>query len=273
MKQIFYTLLIAITTISMGFAQEQQEGVKSEHENKNDSAAVYQKIPESKSFTLDASDAKLEEKVVLDSGKNNNQKINDHYSVRKAERQRKQEEIETLAGPNTYHGGYGAVSIVATQFNDKDIMLLGFKGAWVINRVLGIGLEGYGIIPIAEYDNIGTSFSTNSRAVGGYGGLFLEPILMSNKVVHVTLPVSGGAGWVGYVEDWEDNYYTQNDLIDGDVFWYIQPGANLEVNVARNFRVDLGAYYRLTQDLHLLNTPGSAFDGWNYYLTLKFGKF
>ena len=268
MKQLFYSLLIVCTTVSIGFAQEQQETAKSGNENNTDSIAVDQKIPESKSFTLDASDAKLEEKVVLDSGKNN-----DLYSVRRAQRQSRQEEIETLAGPNTYHGGYGAVSIAATQFNDKDIMLIGLRGAWVINRVLGIGLEGYGIIPIAKYDNISTSFSTNSRAVGGYGGLFLEPVLMSNKVVHVTFPVSGGAGWVGYVEDWEDNYYAQNDLIDGDVFWYVQPGANLEVNVARNFRFDVGASYRLTQDLHLVNTSGSAFDGWNYYLTLKFGKF
>ncbi len=184
----------------------------------------------------------------------------------------KDDDIQTLAGRNHHSGGFGALSFKATNFNDKNIVMAGFRAGWIINRSIAIGLDGYGVIPTAEYGGIDLLF--NTRAVGGYGGLFLEPIILSNKIIHLTFPISGGAGWMGYLYDWEDiGYNYDGELVDGDVFWYIEPGAALELNVARNFRINFGASYRFTQDLQLLNTPDTAFDDWNYFLTLKFGKF
>ena len=103
--------------------------------------------------------------------------------------------------------------------------------------------------------------------------MFLEPIILSNKVVHITFPISGGGGWLGYIVDWEQTNYYENDLIDDDIFWYVEPGAAIELNVARNFRINMGASYRFTKDLDLLSTSSSAFDAWNYFVTLKFGSF
>ena len=130
------------------------------------------------------------------------------------------------------------------------------------------------MIPTATYEQIDPDFPWISRSVGGYGGMFLEPIVLSNKLVHLTFPVAAGAGWLGYIVDWEQypNYYF-HDLIDEDIFWYIEPGASAELNVAKNFRINLGATYRFTQDLELISTSSTAFDAWNYFLTLKFGRF
>ena len=187
---------------------------------------------------------------------------------------KRQSEIQTLAGSHTHNGGFGAISFMGTEFNGRSTMLLGLRGGWIINRVVAIGLEGYGLIPAAEYSGISTVPSIDARAVGGYGGLFIEPILFSNKVVHLTFPVSTGGGWAGYVTDWEDTQnWDESDLIDGDSFWYIKPGVSVEINVALNFRIVLGTSYRFTQDLQLVNTSTDAFQGWNYFLTLKFGCF
>jgi len=227
---------------------------------------------ETKSYTLDANDAVREEKLLTEQSDvipaTSKTKVY-HYNVH-----RRDDEIQTLAGNNSHHGGFGAISFRASEFNGKDIILTGFRGGWIINRALAIGFEGYGIIPTAAYENIDPDISLNSRSVGGYGGLFLEPIILSNKVVHVTFPIAGGAGWLGYIVDWEqnNNFYV-NDLIDDDVFWYVEPGAALELNVARNFRINMGASYRFIQDLELVSTSTSAFDAWNYFLTLKFGRF
>jgi hypothetical protein len=218
-----------------------------------------------KSFTLDTNDATLEEMTVTDKDKD------DKSKDRQRRRKDSQDEIQTLAGDRTHHGGFGAITFTATDFNDKDMILIGIRGGWIINRALAIGFEGHGLLPIAEYSSIDSATST--RAVGGYGGMFIEPIVYSNKIVHVTFPISAGAGWVGYVVDWEDYNYYETDLVDDDVFWYIKPGASVELNVARNFRINLGASYRFTQDLQLLNTPSDGFTGWNYFLTLKFGSF
>jgi len=250
-----------------------EEAQKNQEESVEKSEVYGEKSTETKSFTLDANDAVLEEKVVTEEPDivrpDVPKETTYHYNSRS-----KNDQIQTLAGKNSHHGGFGAVSFRASEFNDKDIILVGFRGGWIINRALAIGFEGHGLIPTAEYENIDPDYPLRSRSVGGYGGLFLEPIILSNKVVHITFPVAGGAGWMGYIVDWEQNQsYYYNDLIDDDVFWYVEPGAALELNVARNFRINMGASYRFTKDLELISTPSSAFDAWNYFLTLKFGSF
>ena len=184
------------------------------------------------------------------------------------------DDIQTLAGGSNHNGGFGALSFKSTEFNNKDIVMMGIRGGWIINRAVSIGFEGYGVIPTAEYENIDPDRPVSSRAVGGYGGMFIEPIVFSNTIVHLTFPVGGGAGLMGYVVDWENNNVSSgDDLIDGDVFWYVEPGASIELNVARSFRMNFGASYRFTQDLKLMNTSDDAFNAWNYFITLKFGRF
>jgi len=193
---------------------------------------------------------------------------------RQAKKSDRDDGIQTLARKGSHNGGFGALSFKATEFNEQDMVLAGLRGGWIFNRSLAIGLEAYGIIPTAEYQVTDRITLVETRAVGGYGGLFLEPIIFSNQVVHITFPVSAGSGWIGYVLDWEDNPGNdENDLVDGDVFWYVEPGASIEINVAKNFRVNLGATRRFLQDFTLQDTSGDAFDNWSYLLTLKFGRF
>jgi len=286
MKTFTLLLIISCCTFS-SFAQEEgaakeekkqtEEAEKSNADQKKEEKDIPSEKKETsndtKSFTLDANDAVLEEKVVTEEPEISKPEVPEtdsyHYN-----HHRRNDEIQTLAGKNSHHGGFGGVSFRSSEFNNKDIILVGFRGGWIINRALAVGFEGHGIVPTAEYENIDPGSSLSSRSVGGYGGMFLEPIILSNTVVHVTFPVAGGAGWLGYIVDWEQNQnYYSNDLIDEDVFWYLEPGAAIELNVARNFRINMGASYRFTKDLELISTPTSAFDAWNYFLTLKFGSF
>lgn len=188
------------------------------------------------------------------------------------------DDIKTIAGGSQHSGGFGALTFKSTSFRDEAMVLAGLRGGWIINRSLAIGFEGHGIIPTAKFDDIDNVLNSDVVVYGGYGGMFLEPIIFSNQVVHLVFPVSAGAGWMGYEEDWENNFGSPgfnsiNGFIDEDVFWYIEPGAALEVNVARNFRIDLGASKRFTQDLELVQTSESAFDKWNFFVTLKIGSF
>lgn len=184
-------------------------------------------------------------------------------------------QIKTLTGKMNHSGGYGAVSFKTSDFKDEPLVMAGVRGAWIINRTLAIGIDAYGIIPTTKYKNINESEPQEEmRLFGGYGGLMLEPIFFSNEVVHITFPISAGAGWLGYGTYYEDNYFENTDNVyDEDVFWYVEPGANLEINIARNFRLDLGVSKRFTQDLQLVNTETDEFDEVNYYITLKIGGF
>lgn len=195
--------------------------------------------------------------------------------VEKTNKPRKnRNQIKTLTGKMSHSGGYGAVSFKSSSFKDETLVMGGLRGAWVVNRTLAIGVDMYGIIPTTKYDNIDPDDAQKRlRLLGGYGGLMLEPIFFSNEVVHITFPVSAGAGWLGYEDPDHENSGHEDNLVDEDVFWYIEPGANLEVNVARNFRIDFGVSKRFTQDLQLVNTPSDEFDKIGYYLTLKIGRF
>lgn len=197
-----------------------------------------------------------------------------YYQSREPERkQARRQDIKTLSGSMSHSGGFGALSFRSTKFRDESMVLGGLRGGWIINRTLGIGLEGHGIIPTAKFDDIEAGQEVN--ILGGYGGMFLELIFFSNEVVHITFPVSGGAGWLGYHLTNEDNTMPGpiDSEVDSDVFWYVEPGADLEFNISRNFRLAMGVSKRFTQDLELINTESSAFEKLNYFITLKIGGF
>jgi hypothetical protein len=184
------------------------------------------------------------------------------------------DDIETLSRDNGHSGGYGAISFKGSKFKDVSILMMGVRGAWIVNRSFGLGIDLNGILPVSKYDDVDPYGMAKGILIGGYGGFLLEPIIWSNKIVHITFPVSMGTGWLGYIEDWEHNEYNYNgDLFDEDVFWYIEPGVYAEFNISRCFRVDAGISKRFSQDLNLYNTPTDAFDKLNYNLTLKFGGF
>jgi hypothetical protein len=184
------------------------------------------------------------------------------------------DEIKTLAGNQSHSGGYGAVFFKGTDFKDRNLLIAGIRGAWVVNRSFGIGIDLNGIIPTAKYSGIDPAGIREAVLTGGYGGMLLEPILWSNKMIHLTFPISFGAGWLGYLEDWENRYdYYEGKLYDEDVFWYFEPGFMVEVNVGRFFRAGFSLSRRFTQDLRLINTSSRAFDELNYGVVLKFGGF
>ncbi|MCG8322945.1 MAG: hypothetical protein MI921_25820 [Cytophagales bacterium] len=186
----------------------------------------------------------------------------------------RQSDIKTLTGSGHHSGAFGAVMFKASEFKDKTFAMMGLRGGWIINRSVAIGIEVQGIIPSAKFENIDPDPDEKAILLGGYGGLFIEPVLFSNNVIHITFPIASGAGWLGYHEDWENERIRRNnELIDDDVFWYVEPGVGMEINVTRHFRMNFGVTKRFTQDLELVDTKNKDFNNLNYFLTLKIGKF
>lgn len=185
------------------------------------------------------------------------------------------EKVETyrVRHQGTHHGFYIAPVVKVSQFDGETVLVPGLQAAWIINRSVALGIAGYGLVPTVVRDDINPN--TRVRPLSGYGGLLVEPIILSNNLVHLTIPMVFGAGWFGYVEDWSSNNndFFSDDLIEEQIIWVIEPGIGLEFNVAPFFRLHAGYSYRATQNLELENTSGAAFRGSNYALTLKFGRF
>jgi hypothetical protein len=195
------------------------------------------------------------------------------------------QQMRTLFGGNdqVIHGGYGAIMVEYSQIDNKDAVLVGGRGAWIINHRLAIGMAGKGIASSISYpySNADPQFKDKYYLNGGYGGLLIEPIIAPFSAVHISFPVIIGAGGAVYSlqsryrNDWEDNYW---ETLDASAFFVFEPGMEINLNVVQFMRISFGGYYRLTSGLNLedpygMKAESNILDGFSAGISLKFGKF
>lgn len=183
------------------------------------------------------------------------------------------DEIKTLFGQATSHGGYGAPVYRYGIINKQGAYINGGRGGWIINHRFALG--GGGVNFRSEIMKDG---NVNYQLSGGYGGILLEPIIMYKFPVHVAIPVLIGAGGYSYtVKD----YMNEDYIEDAKAIIVIEPGIELECNVLRFFKLNFGAYYRYTYGNRLKYSNGmtiqavrtDALNDLSFGITLKFGKF
>lgn len=186
---------------------------------------------------------------------------------------KKPRQMMTLTGPEHTGGGYGAFTAGYSVIQERHAYEFGFRGMWVINHSIAMGFGGTGFANQAMYNS--TSGSDNFLT-GGYGGFIIEPIVAPMYPVHIAFPILIGGGGISYVEtDWDD---FDNFVMATDFFMLIQPGAELELNVTRFFRIGLGATYRFPTDFNATTTETPELSpqdlkGFSYSLSFKFGRF
>ncbi len=188
-------------------------------------------------------------------------------------------ETQTLFKPGKNNGWYLGFSMGYSQIDGEDALTSGFRGAFVFDQKLAIGLGGTGFVNNLDYHSyIGNDPDHRFMLAGGYGGIYIEPIIAGRSAVHLSFPVLLGVGGLALVEnygrgwDWEfDPYYSSREW-DNDVFFVIEPGVELEFNLTRWFRAAAYASYRFTSDIELFETDKNVLDGFNFGMTFKFGK-
>ncbi|MBL7952401.1 MAG: hypothetical protein JNM62_11855 [Flavobacteriales bacterium] len=182
------------------------------------------------------------------------------------------------------HGGWGGPSTHFTRVMGREALLVGARGGWLIDHGITIGIAGHGLVtdmPNKEYDSyrlaFGDSLRRGSQFRMGYGGLFIEPIIAPMSPVHISVPILVGAGGCGYqtyarqaVQDDIDPFQSQGD---GQAFFVVEPGIELEINVIKLVRLGVGASYRYTTDIRLPETPKDALRGFNAGISVKVGCF
>lgn len=195
-------------------------------------------------------------------------------------------EPRTLFGSNSEHrnGGWGGPAVALTEVMGKPALLTGLKAGWIIDHRFTLGIGGYGMVtdvPNKGYDaylvDNGEEVRRTSQFRMGYGGLLLEPVIAYKSPVHVTLPILIGAGGCAYETStrWEVSDSTHYDdwRDQGQAFFLLEPGVELELSLVRILRVGIGASYRYTSDIDLPATPVDALRGFNTSFTIKVGRF
>jgi len=182
----------------------------------------------------------------------------------------KNKEYRSLLGNNHDGGFYGAFNIGYSKIDDKDAIVIGGRFSWVINHGLAIGFGGAGFVN--ELQNV--QINNQVFLTGGYGGIYIEPIVMPNFPVHLSFPVLLGAGGISYVAS-DVNW--NNFIEDTEAFLLVEPSAELELNLTRFFRMSFGASYRFptpfTVGISGSTATAESLKGFTYTMTFKFGRF
>jgi hypothetical protein len=185
----------------------------------------------------------------------------------------KRQEIKTILGRNREGGGYGAFGAGYSVIDDKHAVLFGGRFGWLASHSIGVGIGATGFLNEFHYE---PSLDRKVFLAGGYGGLYIEPILMPRYPVHLSFPILLGAGGISYVS--KDHEFNNNLIEDSQAFLIFEPAAELELNLTRFFRLAIGASYRFPTafDVGLEGTPTASAEslkGPSYMVTFKFGKF
>lgn len=185
----------------------------------------------------------------------------------------KDKEIKTILGRNRAGGAYGSFSVGYSTIDNKQAVLLGGRFSCIASHYIGIGVGGTGFINEYHYE---PGLDREVFLTGGYGGLYLEPILFPRFPVHLSFPVLLGAGGISYIS--KDPDLNNNFIEDSEAFILIEPSAEIELNLTKFFRLSFGVSYRLPTPFNVgisETSPVNAesLKGLSYIVSFKFGKF
>lgn len=192
----------------------------------------------------------------------------------------KDKQMETLFNNKYSFGGYGAPEIKFTTVNEKYGLMVGGHGGFILNHSLIFGGGGYGLTTNSRFND------DTLNILMGYGGLRMEYVCCSHKLVHFSIPVLIGGGGAGVAKETKDikvevNYSDDEDVIDEDNwstiessgFFVVEPGLNLEFNIIKYFRITMGASYRYVAGTDLYYISDSDLSDVSFNLGFKFGVF
>ncbi|MGB1243522.1 MAG: hypothetical protein ACPG49_13425 [Chitinophagales bacterium] len=183
-------------------------------------------------------------------------------------------EMETLLNQKTSFGGFLAFSAKVADINGQAGVLTGGQLAMVLNHSLNIGLAGYGLATNVNANYMDVSGKDYFFEMG-YGGLLIEPVIGTNKLVHISVPIILGGGWAGVTDErfYEVGFDYDHDVVESDVFWVVEPSVNVEVNIWKIARIGFGMGYRYLGDTNFENTTDADMSGLSGNITFKLGWF
>lgn len=191
------------------------------------------------------------------------------------------QEKHTLLSNRPLTGGGLSFTGKGGEIANQEALWLGGEVYTVFDHNLNIGVAGYGLANTVRSLNMDED-ENQLYFQSGYGGIFIEPSLFENRVLNISFPVVLGAGGIaetrvrGAITELEEvNGFEleEDDLYTTDLFWVVEPGMALNLNISRWMKLSAGVTYRYAYDLELPQTKSTVLDGFNGNVSLKLGWF
>ena len=174
---------------------------------------------------------------------------------------------------------------IQTVFKSKPEKIRGFAGpliniidldgktAYMGGFSAGIIFNGQFILGIYELEMQNTIFTDNTNYIGykmdfDHKGIWLGYIFRSKNVIHFNTNLQVGKGNLEVYDDINDVW------LEDDFTILLTPSVEAEFNIAKFFRVGIGANYRFAFDVNELdNYDNNDFSGIGAFISFKFGWF
>lgn len=180
--------------------------------------------------------------------------------------------------------GFGGPIFEFTSMEGNYAQFIGGGGAVLLNQTLFFGGYGMGLVTDHRRNiNEGGEYFEDARIEFGHGGFWFGYIHEAPKMIH--FGVSSKFGWGGLYlhENWVNNNYDPEnmDAIATDLVFVVQPQAEIELNLAKWFKANVGVGYRFVTGINenIKDDDGNTIFKESDYnkpsvtLTLMFGGF
>jgi hypothetical protein len=180
------------------------------------------------------------------------------------------EQPRTLLSRPFQSGGYGAPVVSYTRFADRDAVLVGGRGGWILNHQLVIGGGGFGLATPARQKAGADPNQADHQHTFGYGGLWLEYLIAPTNVVHGSVGTLVGAGGITYER------FRPEPLIgaqESSSVFVLDPVVAAEVNVTSFLRLAVQGGYRVVRGVDLASLGNAGASGFTLGGLVKLGGF
>lgn len=179
--------------------------------------------------------------------------------------------METLISGNIATGAFGGPVLMYSRVLDRDALFVGGKGGLIANRSFVLGAAGFGMVSRVLAPEGAPEGGENLKLDFGYGGLWLEYILLPDKLVHASIGALIGGGGLSYRRIRRGPL--ESRIVEDDIVFVAEPSASLELNILPSLKAALGVGYRYVGSVDVSGLRREDLRGLTGSLTLKFGRF
>ena len=170
--------------------------------------------------------------------------------------------------------GFGQFDVKYSLIMDEPVLLLGGQGGLILNRHVLVGVSAHSMAYKVSVPSENPSQSLHLHM--GYSGLLLGYIVAPVKVIHVSFPLTLGAGIASISNKVNSEFNNSSVYVDveNSIFLFAEPSVQLEINVMKFLKLSIGGSYRLNHSLELQSpVTSSDLNNWTGNVSIALGKF
>jgi hypothetical protein len=173
--------------------------------------------------------------------------------------------------------GFGGPTLNFSAVNNNFGFSMGLQGAAIFNKSVFIGLFGETLVNFPNYKHsyyspiLGRNASIDKSIIFYQGGIYSGFILKPNNPIHIGISAKLGWGGITLIDDFSFSHgnpgFNESYAIT-DLVFVATPQFDLEMNVTRWFKMNMGVGYRFVtgvNESYLFQTEDGSLVEKNYF--------